>query len=157
MLGRSTGGQVGRERIMAKAVLPRVHVMLLCDEIESVAGEEDVSNLLGVRTPIKAATFPHVHPRLRVYLPLTGHEGTVSGAVAIVNGRTDQEVSQVQLTHVVLQDPLTIVTVTAAIEDCEFPEPGVYYLQAYFEGKLLSERLFHPIESQGTTNGRERT
>jgi len=32
-----------------KLVLPRVHVMVLCDRVQDVTDEEDVFNLLGVR------------------------------------------------------------------------------------------------------------
>ena len=35
---------------MAKLVLPRVHVMVLCDGIEASQTEEDVFDLRGVRT-----------------------------------------------------------------------------------------------------------
>ena len=52
---------------MAKLVLPRVHVMVLCDEIEATPTEEDVFDLKGVRTSIAAPAFAHVHPQLCVY------------------------------------------------------------------------------------------
>jgi hypothetical protein len=36
--------------------------LILCDDVEPAAGEEAVFDLLGVRTEIRAASFPHVHP-----------------------------------------------------------------------------------------------
>lgn len=142
---------------MAKVVLPRVHVMLVCDEVEPVPEEQEVFNLFGVRKHIEAPSFPHVHPRLMVYLQMTGHAGTVTGVVVIVNARTDEEVIRAQTPAVVLRDPLSIVPVYVLIEDCEFPEPGVYYFQVYFGQKLISERLFYLTEGQGATNGRQGT
>ncbi len=53
---------------MAKSVLPRVQVMVLCDEIEPSADEEEVFDLHGVRTFSSAPSFPSLHPQLCVYL-----------------------------------------------------------------------------------------
>jgi hypothetical protein len=49
----------------AKAVLPRVHAMVVCDEIES-GDEEDVYNLIGVRTSIQATSFPYTPTVVRI-------------------------------------------------------------------------------------------
>jgi hypothetical protein len=91
---------------MAKVVLPRVHTMILCDEIERVLHEENVFNLLAVRAGIQAASFPYVHPQLYAYLQLTGHAGTVSGVVTAVNARTDEELFRVPTPEIQLQNPL---------------------------------------------------
>src|SRR5450755_2876103 len=77
---------------MAKAVLPRVHVMVRCDEIEPSSVEEDVFDLQGVRTHIIAPAFPYIHPLLCVYLQMTGHAGTVSGHAAVSDPEADAEI-----------------------------------------------------------------
>ncbi len=139
---------------MAKVVLPRVHVMLLCDEIVPVADEEGVYNLLGARTHIVAPAFPYVHPQLIVYLQVTGHEGTVSGVMEVVHARTDESLFQQLTPTIPLHGPLEVVPVWVVMEDCEFPEAGIYYCQIYFDGKLLCERLLNLIEGQAS-NGRQ--
>jgi hypothetical protein len=142
---------------MAKVVLPRVHVLVLCDEIEPVSAEGNVYNLLGVRTEIRAETYPHVHPRLDVYMQVTGHEGTVSGEFVIIHAQTEEEVFRGPTPPLSLQGPLRAVSVFAEIDGCEFPEPGIYYFQVFFGQKLLCEGLFSLTEGQVTTNGRQRT
>jgi hypothetical protein len=39
-------------------VFARVHVLVLCDEIEKRLGEEDVFTLRGVRTQVRVPSFP---------------------------------------------------------------------------------------------------
>jgi hypothetical protein len=140
---------------MAKAVLPRVHALVLCDEVEPAPGEEGVYNLLGVRTQIRAATFPYVHPRLSVYLQVTGHQGTFSGTLMVVSASTDDVVFSRPIPPLELQSPLLVVSTTQRVEDCEFPGPGIYYVQVYFGAKLVFERPLHVLEIQGLPNGEE--
>jgi hypothetical protein len=142
---------------MAKVVLPRVHAMILCDDIERVPDEENAFNLLGVRTEIQAASFPHVHPQLCAYLQVTGHAGTVSGVVTAVNARTDEELFRAPTPQILLRDPLTVVPVFVRIQDCEFPEAGIYYIQVYLDQKLVCERLLCLTETRRTTDGQQTT
>jgi hypothetical protein len=44
------------------SVFARVHVLVLCDEVERLAGAEVVHDLRRVRTGIRAASFPYTHP-----------------------------------------------------------------------------------------------
>jgi len=141
---------------MAEAVLPRVHTLLLCDHLEPAPGEEGVYNLFGVRTKIEASTFPHVHPQLYVYLQVTGHAGQFSGSVVGVSARTDEALFQKATPPLTLVDPLTFVPVVVPIQDCEFPESGIYYFQVFFGQKLVYERPLHLIESRETTDGQQR-
>jgi hypothetical protein len=140
---------------MAKAVLPRVNALLMCDDIEPSPGEAGVYNLIGVRTRLHASAFPYVHPRLYVYLQLTGHEGEFSGTLIVVSARTDEEAFTRPIPPVELKGPLYVVRVALRVQDCEFPEPGVYYVQAYYGQKLVFERPLHVLESQVLPNGQE--
>jgi len=140
---------------MAKAVLPRVHALLLCDDIEPAPGEPGVHNLLGVRTRLEAPTFPYIHPRLYVYLQVAGHEGTFSGTLAAVNARTDEELFSRPIPSTELLGPLFVVSTSLWIQDCEFPESGIYYFQVYFGQKLVFERPLHLVQNQVLPNGRE--
>ena len=65
-------GRGWEEREMAAmTVSPRVHVLVVCDNIEAT-DEANVYNLLGVRTSIQANRFPHT--RIPVGLcQATGH------------------------------------------------------------------------------------
>ena len=107
---------------MAKMVLPRVHVMVLCDEIEPA--EADVFDLRGVRTYLVAPSFPYTHAQLCVYLQVTGHEGMASGRVVAIRAETDDEVDSNAEEEVLLQGPLTFIQLPWRVVDCTFPTAG---------------------------------
>jgi hypothetical protein len=136
------------------SVLPRVHVMVICDEIETVAGQDDVINLTRVRTGIRAARFPYTHPQLAVYLQVAGRQGRTRCRAIGIRTETDEKVFESDEIEVSLLGPLTLVPVVWEIVNCCFPEPGVYYVQAYFDGKLANERLLILSEDEGIPNGR---
>ncbi len=138
---------------MAKAVLPRVHVMVLCDEIEPSAEEAEVFDLRGVRTYIAAPAFPYAHPQLCVYLQLTGHEGTASGEIRIVLAETDDTVYRQEVGPVPFVGPLVLVPLRAWLTDCEFSDAGLYYVQVYFGQKIIAERPLWLTQSEGGSNG----
>jgi hypothetical protein len=129
-----------------KLVLPRIHVMVLCDEIEVSPDEEGVFNLNGVRTRVRAESFPHTHRQLWVYLQMTGHEGTTRCHIQIVNGETDEVVHVGPARDIELEGPLVVRPLAFRLRNCKFPTPGVYYLHAICDGKLLCERLLILLE-----------
>ncbi len=135
-------------------VLPRVHALIVCDEVEQSPDDETVFNLTGVRTHIRASAFPHTRPQLCVYLQLSGHEGTAVGNVVVVNARTDEEVFYKPTAEVVFQGPLVVVQAPVVFENCSFPEPGLYYVQVYFGPKLVNERPFRVTNGEVISNGR---
>src|SRR3979411_3343708 len=91
------------------SVFARVHVMVLCDEVEERSGEEAVYDLRGVRTHARAWSFPHTHPQLTVYLQATGHQGPASGRVAVLREATEEEIVQVPIDEFQLLGPLTVI------------------------------------------------
>jgi hypothetical protein len=139
---------------MAKVVLPRVHVMVLCDEIEPSSVEEDVFDLRGARTHIVAPSFPYTHARLCVYLQMTGHEGAASGRAIVTFGEADQATARMEEELISFHGPLAFIHVPWNFYDCTFPEPGVYYVQVFFDEKLISERaLFLHQTEASNSNG----
>ncbi len=139
---------------MAKLVLPRVHVMVLCDEIEPSPTEEDVFDLRSVRTDIAAPSFPYTQPQLSVYLQVTGHDGTASGWAVVSDPDTDEKLYVSQADPIEFSGPLTFIHVPWQVLDCTFPKAGVYYVQVYFDGKLVNERaLFVSQREAPNSNG----
>jgi len=140
---------------MAKLVLPRVHVMVLCDQIEPSPAEGDVFDLRGVRTFIAAPAFPYTQPQLCVYLQMTGHEGTAAGRAVIVDPETDLNLEETGQDVIEFRGPLEFVHVPWKVNDCTFREPGIYYVQVFFDGKLISERPLLVQQGEAVTgNGR---
>ncbi len=127
--------------------------MVLCDEVATRPDEEAVFGLRGVRTHLHARSFPYTHPRLSVYLQVTGHEGSASGRVVVPREATEEEMAQVPIDEFQFLGPLTVIHLQVEIMDCEFPAPGVYWPQVVLNEKLVAERRFFASESPGDTNG----
>lgn len=125
---------------MARLVLPRVHVLVLCNDIEPSPVDEELFDLKGVRTAIAAPAFAYVHPQLCVYLQMTGHEGQASGRAIVYRAETDEEVASTTEDVIEFRGPLDFIHVSWWLLDCTFPEPGLYYIQIFFDGKLIGER-----------------
>jgi len=135
-----------------KQVRPRVHVLVLCDDVENRLDEEGIYHLLGVRTVLGADSFPFVHPALYIYLQVSGHEGESSGAVLLQQARTDDILKRKPLGQVRFPGPLTMVQLVVRLRNCEFPEPGVYYVQVTFGGVLVAERAVQIVETRSEDN-----
>jgi hypothetical protein len=140
---------------MAGNVLaPRIHVLVLCDEVEPAEAEEGTYNLHGVRTIIQAEWFPYSHPLLTIYMQMTGHENVPALIyLTIVNAADDSEVARTEVEELAFQGPLIVISFRFQFLDCVFPEPGLYYVQAYSGEKLISERPLLLLQTVGNTNG----
>jgi hypothetical protein len=137
---------------MAKVVLPRVQAMVLCDDIEAT-NEGGVFDLRGVRAEIGADTFPHTRPQLCVFAQISGHPGVAKCRLVLHDPETDSDQELVPDEEIELAGPLSPVAVPFWIADCEFPRPGVYWMQLYFGRKLLMERPLTLYTSEAPTNG----
>jgi hypothetical protein len=135
------------------SVFARVHVLVLCDEVEELSGEEELFNLNGVRTQVRARSFPYVHPQLCIFLQVTGHEGIASGHLALVQEANDAEIFQIPIDEFQLAGPLEVIPWWFELRDCEFREPGVYFFQVVLNGKLVMERRFPVLAFPGDSNG----
>ncbi len=135
-----------------KSILPRVHVMVLCDDVAEREDAAAAFDLIGVRTHIVAPAFPYEHPQLWVYLQVTGHESTAEGRVVIYDS-DDNEIATSQSQFVTFTGPLDFLHLFFPFADCTFSGPGVYYVQVKFDGKIVGERALHLIEEEGGSNG----
>jgi hypothetical protein len=125
---------------MANLVMPRVQAMVLCDGVKESDDEPDVFQLAGVRTVLDAASFPALHPRLCVFLQMSGHRGQASCHVEIERGKTGEVVIETPNRSVNFENPTSAVPLIFRVRNCVFPEPGVYYVQVYQDRKLIGER-----------------
>ncbi len=135
------------------SVFARVHVLVLCDEVERLPGAEVVYELRRVRTGIRAASFPYTHPQLCIYLQLSGHEGVATGRVVAVSDATDEEIAFAPIDAVQLWGPLSVVAYWLRIQHCVFPAPGLYWFQVLLNQKLVAERRFHVVHIPGEPHG----
>lgn len=127
---------------MAKVVLPRVQAMVLCDSAEESENETGVYHLSGVRSVIESP-FPAVVSLLCVFAQMSGHQGEASCHIEIEHAETNEVIFETEPRSVSFDEPTSIVVVVFPLADCVFPASGVYYVQLYYERKLIGERTFH--------------
>jgi len=135
------------------SVFARVHALIVCDAVEELSSEEELFDLNGVRTQVRARSFPYFHPLLCVFFQVTGHSGIASGHLALVQEAGDTEILRVPIGTFQLSGPRQVITKWIELQDCVFSEPGVYWFQVVLNGKLVTERRFHVVASPGDSNG----
>jgi len=138
---------------MTKAALPRVHVQVICDEIEDHSDEVADYHLLHVRSHIVAPGFPYVHPQLCIYLQVTGHPQSARCRGVLLRAETDEELYVSAENLVMLTGPLDYLHLDFVFPDCEFPEAGIYYVQINFDDVLCGERALVLLEEEVGRNG----
>jgi len=99
------------------------------------------SDLRAVRTTIHAESFPYRHRQLCVYLELTGHAGRSSGFVSAIKADSDEDAFASGAHTISFTDPLVVVPAVFRIQDCPFPEAGLYWIQFYCDEMLVEHRL----------------
>src|SRR5258707_10287452 len=125
---------------MTKLVLPRVQAMVLCDAIEESTEESGTFHLTSVRSQIAPITFPCFWPRLCVYLQMSGYKGNASCRLEINRAETEEVLYRTSPRVISFEGPMSVVPVVFRLRNCGFPAPGVYYVQVYYESKLIGER-----------------
>lgn len=130
---------------MARAVLPRVQAMVLCDAVQEASGEESVFDLRGVRTSVLANSFPFMLPRLCVYLHMSGHQGEALCRVEINRTENDDVLYRTAPRAIRFDGPLSVESVAFRLRNCVFPATGLYYVQFFHESRLIGERPLQVI------------
>ena len=116
---------------------PIVQAMLLADYIhtDSTTGKRYI---LGTYDQLVAARFPHVVPRLWVFLALTGGHGSTLLRVRVVD--VDEEIGTLaestQPTNLVDPNSLYYFSFPLSVT---FPVPGLYRVQSFADHELLRE------------------
>jgi hypothetical protein len=103
---------------MARSVLPRVHALVICDDIEDRWEGGAVHDLLGVRTQLTAPMFPHVCPQLCVHAQVTGHEGTTVCQVIVERAEDQEDVVWTAEAEVRFTGPRDFIPLRFSIVDC---------------------------------------
>lgn len=118
---------------------PIVLAMVVCDAVH-VDPQTHKWFLLGAFSGIPARTFPHVAPRLAVYVCLTEYTAHAPFTLRVVDADDERPpVIDVSVAFPVA-DPLGVAQMDVTLDRLTFPAAGVYAFQLLWEGRLLVER-----------------
>lgn len=127
----------GEER--SGVLLPFVRHMLLCDDVRAVSGSRKVT-VYGLTSTIRVGEkgFPATCG-FSVYVQLTECRGEGAARIVIVEDESDQVCYQGQDHRMAFgNDPLAVHSAVIRIPQCEFPAPGLYWVEMWYRGVFLA-------------------
>ncbi len=130
---------------MAPAFVPVAKAMILCDDVVSDPKKEKV-HLMGVFNAIRPRgdpPFPHRQPEFSIYLQLTDAQGKAPGQIVVRQADSDLLVFISPEHPIELVDRLQVKWVRFQLLNCLFPQPGLYWVEFVFGGRIVCEQRLH--------------
>jgi len=128
------------------AINPVVRYMLLCDDWQLDAQNNRRVTIIGLISNIHSLEdppYPLFYREMCVFLALTEGRGQGEGRITCVFEETGQKVFETRGRVISFgPDPLEVIGVPFRIQDCSFPQAGLYTVQFWYEGEMLEERPF---------------
>jgi hypothetical protein len=125
------------------SVAPVVRSMILCSNWQSNAVDSNRLDIEGMITDLfvePLAGVPLVLPELCVLLFLVEVRGSGLGHIRCVFEQTSEVIFETSnFTIHAEQDLLDIVVVPLRIDQCEFPQLGLYFIQMWYNDALAYE------------------
>lgn len=126
---------------MASTVKPTPIALVVCDSIyqEQPSGK---TALVGLFSGIFAGSFPATHPRIAIFVSVTGVREGSTAKIEIVNAENDKAAISVQGPFPGKFSPTTVVDMNFILNNVTFPEEGTYYIRFWVNDHLLLMRPF---------------
>jgi uncharacterized protein DUF6941 len=123
---------------------PVVRHMLPCDDAETDVDNPYKVNVRGLASMIRVAegaVYPVIHPELYIYLQVAGGRGNGEGRIVVRQADSDRPVFGSSVHRLSFpQDPLVILGVGFRLQQCRFPQPGLYWGQFLYNDQLLAQQ-----------------
>jgi len=116
----------------AAALTPRVRIMVLCDEVLPSETEAGVFTLEGVRQQFQADFFPWPAQVSLFLLLFSPRRGTYQGKALVVDDEEERVIRYVKFSAS-FPDDHQFLPLVVDLGSCQFPEPGQYLFQIWFE------------------------
>jgi hypothetical protein len=108
---------------MSAALVPRVRILVVCDEAVASEIEDGVFTLEGVRQGFHASSFPCIRD-LAVYLLLSyPRSGRFDGQIELKHDLEDKTIRSAQFTAAFAAGE-NLLALAVDLDNCVFPEPG---------------------------------
>ncbi len=130
---------------MAPKPKPVLKAFVLCDDLRQYTNKADLFGAgMGVIKSNSVPPFPFKHT-FWVYVLLADENPESSVQLVIMRGDSGRSYSlrKITLHH---PDPLKTAQLAIRVFNCEFPEPGVYFVELWYDGEWL---LDHRLEVEG--------
>lgn len=127
---------------MNDPTVPIPLALMIADEIwtDPSTGKRTI---LGTFSTLLSTQFPAIHPRMAFYLAITEvrSPGSVDFRIVDINDESEPVLSV--SCPIELNNPLVVAEMIAKVENVAFPRPGMYVLQALWNGaaRIIERRL----------------
>ncbi len=125
-------------------VLPIVRYMILCEDVQTDPDNPRRVTIVGLISAIQGLAqppFPLLFRELCIFLQITECRGPAEGRIEILHADSGQVVFRTRTRTLLLgSDPLEVVGVTFRIRNCLFLEPGLYWVQFWYDGEMIAQQ-----------------
>ena len=138
---------------MASTVKPVPIALVVCDTIyqEQPGGK---TALVGLFNGILARGFPATHPRMAVFVSVTGVREGSTAKLEIAHAENDKVIVSLQGPFPAKFAPTAVIDMNFVLNNVTFPEEGTYYIRFWANDHLLVMRPFEvkQMSRPGGTN-----
>jgi|GEM_PF-832258 hypothetical protein len=123
---------------------PTVRYLILCDDVETDPDHPRRVNLYGLMSAIHSLEQPPYPLFVRefcVFIQLTECRGPAEVRIEIHHADSSDVLVRTRTRTVALPtDPLEVAGVKFRIQDCLFPEPGLYWVQLWYNSVAIAQQ-----------------
>ncbi|MBI3468916.1 MAG: hypothetical protein HY000_38415 [Planctomycetes bacterium] len=127
-------------------ILPLVRNLIACEDIRVDPNNPRSVTLVNLITAIRSLenpAYPLLYRELCVFAQLTDCRGSADVGIRIIHEDTGQFAypgPRHSWTAPMSADPLEVVGVRFRIRNLNFPEPGLYWIQLWYNGNVLAQQ-----------------
>ncbi len=125
-------------------VHPTVRYLILCEDVQTDPDNPRRVTLVGLISAIRSLEqppFPLLYREICVFLQLTECRGPADGRIEVHHADSGQVVFRTRTRTIPFgSDPLEIVGATFRIRNCLFQEPGLYWVQFWYNEQMIAQQ-----------------
>lgn len=125
-------------------VNPTVRYLIVCEDVQTDPEHRlrvSLHGLLSAIRSLETPSYPLLYKEFCVFLQLTECRGPGDGRIEIRHADSETRIFATRTRTMPLpNDPLEIVGVTFRIQRCLFNEPGLHWVQFWYNEKLVAQQ-----------------
>ncbi len=125
-------------------VHPTVRYLIVCEDVQNDPDNPRRVTLVGLISAIRSVEqppFPLLYREICIYLQMTECRGSAEGRIEIQHAESGQVLFRTRTRTIPFgSDPLEVVGVSFRIRNCLFPEPGLYWVQFWYNEQMIAQQ-----------------
>jgi hypothetical protein len=126
------------------SIVPAAKALYLCDG--AIGFPDQKSDIMGLFNSIRPEQYPYVHEKLVVFAQLSSGLGQVPFSVDVRYARTGELMHKAKTRMLKFERRSQVIQVSRTINDCPFPQPGVYLIELLCNGVWVADTNLELLE-----------